>query len=66
MQIFIGPLIAAYYYRLYMNLKAIKPEAASAALSGPKGLFIFSALLGVLFIIAAIIFIFLVIFFTGI
>ena len=51
----IAPLAIAYFYVLYGSLKSLKPEVASRPSQGPRGLFYFSAVLGVLGLIALIV-----------
>ncbi len=43
----------SYLYVLYKNLKRLKPEVASQPASGPRGFFYFSAVLGVVSLIVA-------------
>lgn len=49
-QIFLSPLVAAYYYSFYRALSSLKPEVATSAPSGNRKFFIFSGVLGILFI----------------
>lgn len=55
------PFYIVYFYHLYKNFVALKPEVAAAPVYGKKGFFVFSAVLGILFliiIIASLLFIF--------
>lgn len=51
-QIFLTPLLAGYGYALYKNFVRIKPELADKKVEKGKGLFIFSAILGIVVAIA--------------
>jgi len=54
------PFITAYFYVLYQNLKSLKPEVMSQPASGPRGFFYFSAVLGVLGLVALIVVLFII------
>ncbi len=56
----ITPFTTAYFYVLYQNLKSLKPEVMSQPASGPRGFFYFSAVLGVLGLIALIVVLFII------
>lgn len=56
----ITPFITAYFYVLYQNLKSLKSEVISQPASGPRGFFYFSAVLGVLGLIALIMVLFII------
>lgn len=63
----LAPFAVAYVYTLYENVKSLKPEVASGPVEGPRGFFYFSAVLGIVGIIALLVFLVLAAayFFTG-